>query len=218
MLEAEKRLRRAIIDKARWMNQSGLNQGTSGNVSARCGDRMLITPSAVPYEAMQPEMIVAMPLDGDGAFEGELPPSTEWHFHLGIMRARPEVGAVVHAHPTFATALSMARRPIPACHYMIAAFGGSDIRCAEYATAGTEALSKNALAALEGRSTCLLANHGTIAVAGDLDKAAWFAQELETIARHYVYSLLIGGPVILPDSAIEEMMETMKGYGARGKS
>lgn len=216
MKQAEKRLREAIVEKARWMNANGINQGTSGNISARSGDEMLITPSAVPYEEMQPSMIASLPIEGEyGAWRGELPPSTEWRFHLDIMRARPEVGAIVHAHPTFATVISIARRPIPACHYMMAAFGGTDIRCADYATYGTKALSQNALKALEGRSGCLLANHGMIVAGGDLDEAMWLAVELETIAKQYYYSLLIGGPVVLPDSAVEEARESMKDYGYR---
>jgi L-fuculose-phosphate aldolase len=217
--KAEKRLREAIVEKARWMNANGLNQGTSGNISARCGDEMLITPSAVPYEEMEPSMIASMPVAGDGygAWEGELPPSTEWRFHLDIMRARPEVGGIVHAHATFATVLSIARRSIPACHYMIAVFGGTDIRCADYATYGTKALSDNALKALKGRSGCLLANHGMIAAGSDLDKAMWLAVELETVAKQYYHSLLIGGPVILPDAAIEDARESMKDYGLRAR-
>jgi L-fuculose-phosphate aldolase len=217
--QAEKRLREAIVEKARWMNANGLNQGTSGNISARYGGEMLITPSAVPYDDMQPSMIASMPIEGDyGAWDGELPPSTEWRFHLDIMRARPEVGGIVHAHAPFATVLAIARRSIPACHYMIAAFGGTDIRCADYATYGTKALSDNALRALQGRNGCLLANHGMIAAGSDLDHAMWLAVELETIARQYYHALLIGGAVILPDAAVEEARESMKDYGLRGKA
>ncbi len=198
------------------MNANGLNQGTSGNISARFGGEMLITPSAVAYEDMRPSVIVSMPIDGEyGAWSGELPPSTEWRFHLDIMRARPEVGGVVHAHPTFATALSIVRRSIPACHYMIAAFGGADIRCADYATQASKALSQNTLKALEGRSACLLANHGMIAAGSDLDHAMWLAIELEALARHYYYSLLIGGPVILTDAAVEDVRKSIDSYRLR---
>ncbi len=216
MSEAETALRLVIIEKARWMNASGLNQGTSGNISARCGDRMLVTPTAIPYDDMQPSMIASLPIDRDyGSWEGELPPSTEWRFHLDIMRTRPDVNGIVHTHATFATVLSMARRSIPACHYMIAAFGGNDIRCAEYATFGTKALSENVLRAMEGRNGCLLANHGMIAAGADLDKAMWLAVELETIAKQYYHALLIGGPAVLPDSEIENVRLAMKseGYG-----
>lgn len=208
--------RQAIIDACRDMNASGLNQGTSGNVSVRHGAVMLITPSATPYDAMTPDMIAEMPLDAgaeDGAWSGPRKPSTEWRFHRDILRARPEIGAVVHAHPPYCTTLAVARRPIPACHYMIAAFGGKDVRCSGYATYGTAALSALALDALTDRTACLLANHGMIALGETLDKAMWRAVELETIARQYYQSLLIGGPVLLDDAAIAE---TMAGFGSYG--
>lgn len=216
MKQAEKALRQAIVEKARWMNANGLNQGTSGNISARCGRRMLITPTATPYEDMEPSAIVAMPMTGEyGTWDGELLPSTEWRFHRDILRTRPDVGGIVHTHATFATVLSIARRSIPACHYMIGVFGGNNIRCADYATYGTEALSRNVLKAMEGRSGCLLANHGMIAAGRNLNEAMWRAMELETIARQYYHSLLIGGPVILPDSAVDEARASMKEYGLR---
>lgn len=212
----ERTLRSAIIEKCRWMNAVGLNQGTSGNISARSGDAMLITPSATPYDAMEPEMIVRMPLDeADGHFEGSLKPSTEWRFHLDILRARPDVGAVVHTHSTFATVLSIANREIPACHYMIAAFGGPTIRCADYALYGTEELSRNALSALEGRNGCLLANHGMITAGSDLEKAMWLAVELETLAKQYYHALILGSPVILSDAEIERVREGFKSYGLK---
>jgi L-fuculose-phosphate aldolase len=214
----EKALREAIVEKCRWMNAIGLNQGTSGNISARYGDRMLITPSAIPYDLMTGAMIASMPIDGEyGAWEGRHRPSTEWRFHLDIMKERPDVGAIVHTHATYATILSIARRSIPSCHYMVAVFGGTDIRCAEYATYGTKALAENAVKALKDRNGCLLANHGMIAAGDNLDKAMWLAVELETIAKQYFNTLLIGGPVILPPSAIEEtrvsMQQQKEGYG-----
>jgi L-fuculose-phosphate aldolase len=214
MTKDERKLRQDIIAKARWMNASGLNQGTSGNLSARHGDVMLITPSAVPYDQMQPEMIAAMPLEGEyGSWQGPLKPSTEWRFHLDIMRARPDVGAIVHTHSTYATVLAISRRSIPACHYMMAAFGGMDIRCAGYARYGTKELSDLALAALDGRTGCLLANHGMIATGASLDKAMWLAVELETIAKQFYMSLLIGGPVLLGEA---EIAETREGFGSYG--
>ena len=211
MTQAERQLREAIIAKCRWMNACGLNQGTSGNISARYQDRMLITPSAIAYDAMMPEMIASMPLEGDGDWDGPLKPSTEWRFHLDIMRARPDVGSIVHTHSTYATVLAIARKPIPACHYMVAAFGGTDIRCAGYARYGTQELSDLALTALDQRNGCLLANHGMIAVGANLDKAMWLAVELETIARQYYLSLALGSPVILSDA---DIVETAKAFAA----
>jgi L-fuculose-phosphate aldolase len=214
----EHELRTGIIAACKHMNAIGLNQGTSGNISARFGDRMLITPSGVPYQDMAAEDLAAMPIEGDyGSWEGPLAPSTEWRFHLDITRARPEVGAIVHAHSTFATALAIARKEIPACHYMIAAAGGPTIRCASYATYGTKELSAAALQALEDRSACLLANHGMIATGPNLDKAMWLAVELETIARQYVVSVSIGGPVLLSNAEIARVKEGFKSYGPRGR-
>lgn len=212
-------LRQAIIDACLTMNAGGFNQGTSGNVSARLGDRMLITPSAVPYDAIRPDMIASMPIDGEyGTWDGPLKPSTEWRFHLDIMRARGDAGAVVHLHSPFATALAINRMSIPACHYMIAAFGGTDVRCSGYARYGTKALSDEALKALEGRTACLLANHGMIAIGTTLDQALWRAVELETIARQYAHALQVGDPVILTDAEIEETRRGFETYGLQDEA
>jgi len=214
MTKDERTLRAAIVAKARWMNAAGLNQGTSGNISARYKDVLLITPSATPYDEMAPESIAAMPLQGEyGAWSGPLKPSTEWRFHFDIMTARPDVNAIVHTHSTYATVLAIARKEIPACHYMIAAFGGATIRCAGYARYGTKELSDLALTALEGRNGCLLANHGMIAVGASLEKAMWLAVELETIAKQYYLSLALGNPFILTD---EQIAETARGFAAYG--
>lgn len=215
----EAALRQAIVDACRHMNAIGLNQGTSGNISARLDDRMLITPSGVPYDQLQPGDLASMALDGEyGSWEGPLQPSSEWRFHLDITRARPEVGAIVHAHSTYATTLACARKEIPACHYMIAASGGHTIRCADYATYGTRELSEAALRALEGRTCCLLANHGMIATGATLDRAMWLAVELETIARQYYLTLAVGGPVILPEEEIRRVVERFKSYGPRQRA
>ena len=210
----ERALRQSIVDHCIGMNGSGLNQGTSGNISARCGKNMLITPSGRPYVTMKADDLAVMPIDGEyGTWTGPFKPSSEWQFHLDIMKARSDVGAIVHTHSTFATILSMQRKPIPACHYMIAAFGGNDVRCSDYARYGTKELSDLALTALEGRTGCLLANHGMIAVGPTLEKAMWTAIELETIARQYYHALLIGGPVILSDAQIEETRKAFATYG-----
>jgi L-fuculose-phosphate aldolase len=214
----EDELRRAIVEACRSMNAMGINQGTSGNVSARYHDVMLITPTSVPYDEMEPEDIAVMPLESEyGAWVGRLQPSTEWHFHLDITRSRPDVGAIVHAHSTYATVLAICGREIPACHYMIAAAGGPTVRVADYATYGTKELSENALRALEDRTCCLLANHGMIATGPDLKKAMWLAVELETLARQYYLSHAIGGPNILPDAEIEHVKQKFKAYGLRPK-
>ena len=213
MTPKEKALRSEIVARCREMNASGINQGTSGNISVVFEDRMLISPSAIPYDQLEPEMIASFPLDGSGEWKGPKRPSTEWRFHLDLLRERPDAQAVVHAHPPYCTTLAIARKEIPACHYMIAAFGGNNIRCAGYATFGTQKLADLALAAIRDRTACLLANHGMIAIGETLAKAMWRAIELETIARQYYLSLQIGGPVLLSDTAIELTAKGFAGYG-----
>jgi L-fuculose-phosphate aldolase len=203
--------RQSIIDACLHMNSLGINQGTSGNISLRHEDGLLITPTGTPYETMQPEQIVFMRLDG--TVETNQRPSSEWRFHRDILKARPEVNAVVHAHPPYSTILAIMGMAIPAVHYMIACAGGDTIRCAPYATFGTEELSQHAVAALEDRSACLLAHHGMIAVGASLDRAMWLAVEVETLARQYHGCLQVGTPPLLPRAEIENVMGRMAGYG-----
>jgi L-fuculose-phosphate aldolase len=210
----ELEIRHSIISQCLFMNGSGLNQGNSGNISVRFGDRMLITPTSIPYEEMTPDMIASMSIDGDyGSWDGPKMPSSEWRFHLDILKARPTVNSVVHTHASYSTILAIARKPIPACHYMIAAFGGDDVRVAGYARYGTKELSNHVLVALAGRNGCLMANHGMLTVGSSLKKAMWRAVELETIAKQYYHTLLIGGPVILSAEEIGETMESFANYG-----
>jgi L-fuculose-phosphate aldolase len=203
--------RQSIIEACREMNRLGINQGTSGNISLRHRDGMLITPTSVPYETMHPEQIVFMKLEG--GVDAKQRPSSEWRFHRDILKARSEVNAVVHAHPPYATVLAIMGREIPPVHYMIACAGGDTIRCAPYATFGTEELSRHAVAALEDRSACLLAHHGMIAVGASLPKAMWLAVEVETLARQYHGCLQIGTPPLLPKAEIENVRARMAGYG-----
>jgi len=203
--------RQSIIEACRQMNRLGINQGTSGNISLRHDHGMLITPTGTPYDAMQAEQIVFMNLDG--GFDSTQRPSSEWRFHRDILKARPEVNAVVHAHPPYATILAIMGLEIPPVHYMIACAGGDTIRCAPYATFGTEELSQHAVAALEGRSACLLAHHGMIALGPSLAKAMWLAVEVETLARQYHGCLQIGTPPLLSKAEIENVRARMAGYG-----
>jgi len=207
--------REAIATAMREMLALGLSQGTSGNVSVRDGADFLITPSGVPAAALGPEDVVPMSIDG--AWSHRLDPSSEWRFHRDILAARPEVGAVVHAHPPHATAFAICGRTIPAVHYMIAAAGGPTIRCAPYAPYGTQELSDLALAALEDRTACLLANHGLIAIGPDLDKALWLAVEVEALCRQYALALQIGTPVVLDDAEIARTVARFTTYGLRRK-
>lgn len=203
--------RQSIIDACQRMNRLGINQGTSGNISLRHQAGMLITPSGVPYDEMQPEQIVYMGLDG--GFDRDQRPSSEWRFHLDILKSRPEVSAVVHAHPPHATMLAIMGLDIPAVHYMIATAGGDTIRCAPYATYGTQDLSERALEALENRFACLLAHHGMIAIGSSLAKTLWLAVEVENLARQYHGCLQIGMPPILPKTEMDKVLARIAGYG-----
>ncbi|HSF96058.1 MAG TPA: class II aldolase/adducin family protein [Thermohalobaculum sp.] len=210
-------LKRQIISTARAMNACGLNQGTSGNVSARRpdGKGMYVTPSGVPYGAMRVRDIVSMDWSGDWKVTGEgRKPSSEWRFHRDILSARPEFGAVVHAHPIHCTALAVHGRGIGPFHYMVALAGGRDIRCCGYATFGTQELSDLVLAALEERKACLMAHHGLIACGRDLEGALALAVEVETLAAQYIAALQLGEPPELTDAEIGEVLGKIRaGYG-----
>ena len=206
-LEQRQQLIQASLDLIR----SGLTQGTSGNLSVRTETGMLITPSGVPYATLLPRDIV--PVRPDGSHDHPLNPSSEWQLHRDIYGARPEVQAIVHAHPTFSTALATCHLPIPPFHYMVAVAGGADIRCADYATFGTPELSAATLAALTDRKACLLANHGMVAIGESLARAMWLAVEVETLARQYLLALQIGGPRLLSADHIARVMEKFQSYG-----
>lgn len=210
-------LARRLVDTARQMNACGLNQGTSGNLSARFGEGLLITPSGIDYARMRPADIVHIRLDGSAAEAGQLLPSSEWRMHADIYAAREEAGAVVHAHPTYATAIACRREGIPAFHYMVAVAGGADIRCADYATFGTGALSESMLAALAGRKACLLANHGLIGFGPDPERALALAVEVEALARQYHLARQGGDPVLLSEAEMAEVLEKFKTYGKQSR-
>ncbi|MCJ2075722.1 class II aldolase/adducin family protein [Methylobacterium sp. E-016] len=209
----ETRARASVVEAARGLDAQGLNRGTSGNVSLRWRNGLLITPSGIPNGRMAPEDVVFLRMDG--SFDHPLSPSSEWRFHRDILQDKPAVNAVVHAHPDHGTAFAMCRQTIPAVHYMIAAVGGPTIRCSGYATFGTEELSRLALEALEDRNGCLLANHGMIATGPDLAKALWLAVEIETLCRQYAIALQVGTPMVLPDDEIARNIEKFRSYGPR---
>lgn len=204
-------LRRAVIATCREMNRLGINQGRSGNVSVRVPEGFLITGSGIAYDAMEPRHVVEMDLDG--GYRGEVLPSSEWRMHLDLMRTRPDAQAVVHTHATYATALSCLRLGIPAFHYMVAVAGGPEIRCAGYATFGTEALSRQMLAAIEGRSAALLANHGVIVIGRSLGDALARAVEVETLAKQYWIARTLGAPVVLDEAEMARVLARFRCYG-----
>lgn len=210
------KLRRAVIETCLKMNALGINQGTSGNASVRTKEGFLITPSGIPYEETAPKQIVAMTLDGE--VRSDWKPSSEWRMHRDIYAARPEAQAVVHTHAVHATALSCLRLEVPSFHYMIAAAGGSSLRCATYATFGTEALSRNMLKALEDRRACLLANHGMICFGPSLDKALWLAGEVETLCRQYIAAKQLGEPTLLSQAEMKRVLALFQDYGKQDKT
>ena len=213
--EEEDSLRKAIIDACLAMNRDGINQGTSGNISVRWKSGLLITPSGIAYDELTAGDIVFMNMDG--SYEHRLAASSEWRFHRDILRERASVNAVVHAHPIYATAFAMCGMEIPAVHYMIAAAGGPTIRCARYATFGTEELSKAVLEALSDRNCALMSNHGMVATGRDLSQAMWLGCEVETLCRQYAVALQIGTPRVLGAEEIEKTIEKFKTYGPKRK-
>lgn len=204
-------LRRALVAAAREMSATGLSQGTSGNLSARTPEGFLITPSGVPYGEIEPEMMV--PMDVQGGWNGDWKPSSEWRMHADIYRERPEAEAVVHTHSPHATAFSTLRQDIPAFHYMVAMAGGSTLRCADYATFGTQELSDAMLVALQDRKACLLANHGVICFENSVTRALWLAGEVEMLARQYILARQAGTPIVLDDEEMARVLERFKSYG-----
>jgi L-fuculose-phosphate aldolase len=213
----EAALRSGIVETSREMERLGINQGTSGNVSARCNDGFLITPSGIPSAQLHPASIVFLPMniEASSPLFAELRPSSEWRIHRDILQVRPEVGAVVHTHSSAATALAIHSRDIPAHHYMVAAAGGNSIRCASYATFGSKQLSDHAMHALKDRTACLLAHHGVIALGRDLARALWLAHEVEVLAKQYLLACQLGTPPVLSDEQMDEVVEKFKNYGPR---
>ena len=210
-------LRQQLITAARGMEPARLNRGTSGNLSVRTIENgaagFLITPSGMPYAALSPEDIVFMHHDGRPA--GLREPSSEWRIHRDIYAARPEAQAILHAHSPFATSLACLRRAIPPFHYMIARFGGDTLRCADYATFGTQALSDAAIAALQDRSGCLLANHGMLVFGRDPAHALALAVELEELCEQYWRSSQLGAPVLLDSAEMARVQEKFASYGVQ---
>lgn len=210
------RARRAVIDAARRMNALGLNQGTSGNIGFRAGKRFLVTPSGLDYDAMRPSDIVEM--DFDGNHDGRRRPTSEWRLHRDILATRPEVDAVLHSHSLHCTALAVHGLEIPAVHYMVAAAGGTTIRCAPYRTPTTQALSDVAVEALAGRRACLLQNHGAVVLGETPEACVGLLVEVEYLAALYCRALSVGDaigadPRVISQRKMAEVLEIMKTYG-----
>lgn len=208
------RLRKEIIARACDFKADGLSVGKSGNISVRCDEGLLITPTGFAYEKLGPLDLSHCSFDGE-ILEGKWAPSSEWPFHAAIYQAREDVQAIVHCHSPYAAALACVRKPIPAFHYMVAVAGGHSIECADYATFGSVELSENALAALGERRACLLANHGQIAVGASVAEAYELAQEVEALACQYLLSLQVGKPVLLDAAEMDVNLEKFSRYGSQ---
>ncbi|TKT69389.1 class II aldolase/adducin family protein [Aquamicrobium sp. LC103] len=211
MRDEERQLREKLLTAVKLLEDKGFNHASTGNLSCRDGDEILITPTGGNSGNLTPGRIVR--LTRGGKVVGEGIPSSEWHMHTAILGAFPHANAVVHTHADACVALSCLRRPIPAFHYMVAGFGGVEIRCARYATFGTADLATSAVEALQGRTACLLANHGMIAMGKSLDAALAATIKLETLARQYLLALSAGEPVLIDE---EEMSRVGARYGNYG--
>ena len=212
VVSATPNLRAEIVAVGQRMASSGLSPGKSGNLSVRVDGGMLITPTGIPYQEMRPADIVEVRLDGRVA-PGQRVASSEWRIHLGVYKARPDVGAIVHTHSLNATALACLHRGIPAFHYMVAEFGGEKIACAPYATYGSDELARFAVKALGPRFACLMANHGAVAVGETLRQAYDRAAAVEALAAQYARTLMIGRPRVLSGREMARVIEKFKTYG-----
>ena len=207
-------LRRRAVDVMQAMDARGLNRGTSGNVSVRFGKGLLVTPSGIPASRLSPDQMVPIAADGSTP-EGSLKPSSEWRMHQRLLEKRPDARAVVHCHSRHATILACAGKPIPALHYMVAVAGGASVPVAPYATFGSTELADAVVEMLDGRYAALMANHGQVVVGRSLEAALAIAEEVEEQAAVYWGTLAIGGPNLLSEGQIGEVLEQFKGYGQK---
>jgi L-fuculose-phosphate aldolase len=204
--------REAVVATCRDLTRSGLTHGTSGNVSVRRDQSsFFISPTGMAYETLCADDVPLVALSG--RWFGQRRPSSEWRFHRDIFKARSDAGAIVHTHSRYATALACTGRGIPAFHYMVAVAGGNDVRCAAYHTFGSQELSDAAVAALDGRRACLLANHGLIAIGAGLPAALGMAAEIESLAAQYCAALAIGDVRLLDDVQMRQVEEKFRTYG-----
>jgi L-fuculose-phosphate aldolase len=209
-------IRETVVKAYKKLEADGNNRGASGNISVRFGDAMLITPTAVSAEALEPDMLTKVSLSGTNTdWEGSKPPSSEWRFHRGLLMSRNAINAVIHTHSPWCTVLAVARKPIPAIHYMIAAFGVPEIPVADYARYGSAELAENVVTTMKKSNGCLLANHGMVVGGTDLIRALWLVDELEALAHQYYHALAIGGGKILSDAQIEETARGFDNYGVQ---
>ena len=206
--------RKEVIKYSIKLNTTNLSPLRSGNISVRSIENsvegFLITPSGKKYDTLKEEDIVFV--SSDGNHDVNLKPSSEWRFHKDIYLKKPDAKAIVHAHSPHASAVSAHGKDIPAFHYMIALAGGDSIKCAKYATFGTQELSDNIIDALENRKACLMSNHGQVAFGENLESAFELAEELENICHQYINTIKLGDPKILSSSEMDVILEKVKNY------
>ena len=206
--------RKEVITYSIKLNTTNLSPLRSGNISVRSIENsvegFLITPSGKKYDTLKEEDIVFV--SNKGNHDTNLKPSSEWRFHKDIYLKKPDAKAIVHAHSPHATAVSAHGKDIPAFHYMIALAGGDSIKCAKYATFGTQELSDNIINALEDRKACLMSNHGQVAFGENLESAFELAEELENICHQYINTIKLGNPKILSSSEMDVILEKVKNY------
>lgn len=205
-------LRAQVADASRRLAAAGLVRGTSGNVSARDGDRVAITPTGAPLATLRADQIAVVGLDGS-QLDGDLAPTSEIDLHLSVY-ARYASGAVVHTHAPCATAVACVVEELPAIHYEMLALGGA-VRVAPYATFGTRELADNVVEALEGKAAVLLANHGTVTHGGDLAGAVNATELLEWAAELFLRASELGEPRELSEEQLGAVVEAVasRGYG-----
>ena len=202
--------KKEVIKFAKMLNDKKLSALRSGNISMRYKNGFLITPSGQKYSSLKVKDIVFINLHGE--YNKNQKPSSEWKFHQDIYISKKKANAIVHSHSTNATALSTHNKKIPPFHYMVALAGGTDIKCAKYATYGTRELSKNILKALKNRSACLIANHGQIAFGQNLSDAFELAEEVDNLAKQYIKALVLGRPKLLSLNAMKKVLSKSKTY------
>lgn len=212
----ELKLRTELLEACLSMSHLGLSKGTSGNISVRCGNGFLISPTGVAYDKIKPEHVVMM--NWDATYAGDVLPSSEWRFHRDVLLARPELNAVVHTHSAHATAVSMLHKDIPAIHYVIAGAGGPNIRCAPYRIFGSQELAEAVVKALDGRRACLMAHHGVVTAHVSIARALALAVTVEDLAYQYLLCLQFGEPPILSDAQMGDVLEKFKTYGQQNTS
>ena len=204
----ETTLREQLVEQYKHVEQIGLNELSSGNLSVRFGDNMLISPSGATADNIATDTVVEISLDGE--WEGDRKPSSEWRMHAAIYQKNEQTLAVVHTHSDYCVALACHLMPLPGFHYLVGSFGGNDVPCTPYSTFGTQSLGDDAAEALTDRWACLLGNHGMIARGKNLKAAVGMAHRLEIMCRQYVLARQMGEPKLLTDAEWTEFFDRAK--------